>query len=182
MTSQLDCALCHRPVSAIKSLSCRHKLCIRCLARSSSWGGKNGVSCPKCGTFSKQDDIYSETLPQLSVSPVQHQNPTAHAASAVGSSSDVMTRQSVNNGTSPADSRRCTMCDGGLISHKCFSCDMLMCTSCRRTHARIPVTADHTVKDVHSLAIEITAALKQEITKQKDSHSEIQKRLTLISR
>ena len=183
MTSLLDCTLCRRPVSAIKTLRCRHKFCIKCLAKSSSWGGKNGVSCPKCGSFTKQVDVESETLPQLSVSPQNLYTPPPAAAPTLPSTAnDVAMRQSLGNGATLQDSRRCAMCEGGLISYKCFSCDMLMCTSCRRTHARIPVTADHMVKDVKSLANDITDGLKKEIEKQRDNHGELQKRLALLSK
>ena len=178
MTSHAECSACRNSNPAVRSLKCRHRLCSRCFARCSAWGGRSGVSCPKCGSFSRHSDVTSVD--------VGHQQPTSRfsAPTLAPSTFTPPTLLSRSSGarSSLEEARRCQACESDVIAHKCFNCDLLMCHGCRRSHARIPVTSDHAVKDVHSLANEIAGALKVEVEGQKRSHDEIQKRLELYEK
>ncbi|XP_038065195.1 E3 ubiquitin-protein ligase TRIM56-like [Patiria miniata] len=148
----LECSICTGKYKQPKVLNCLHSFCEECLVkyRDGTYGGAPQIPCPMC----RQETV----LPQTGI---QGLKTNFHL---VGMIAEFELQEKV---ACSGDSKLlCETCDeDNEPLHHCFDCGKNICTPCRKTHLRFPVSAKHAVATLDDIR-----QGKVKVTKQPDQY------------
>ncbi|XP_038064878.1 uncharacterized protein LOC119735245 [Patiria miniata] len=136
--AHLECSICTDKYKQPKVLNCLHSFCEECLVkyRDGTHRGAPQIPCPVC--------CQETVLPQ---SGIQGLKTNFHL---VGMIEEFELQEKV---ACSRDSKLlCETCDEeNEALHHCLDCGMNICTTCRRTHLRFPVSANHAVETLNDI-------------------------------
>ncbi|XP_076464946.1 E3 ubiquitin-protein ligase TRIM45-like [Babylonia areolata] len=141
-TSDLECPVCHDSLQQPKILPCTHLICRKCVVSWLEEAGNQG-GCPLCreqilpASNKGRGDLVSQV----------DALPTDFATAAVVESEKALTGSHV-----------CSCCDDEGAVLYCFQCCIKFCTSCAKTHSKVPTTRDHVTEKLSDLTTEQLAS------------------------
>ncbi|XP_038066259.1 E3 ubiquitin-protein ligase TRIM56-like [Patiria miniata] len=136
--AHLECSICTDKYKQPKVLNCLHSFCEECLVkyREGTHRGAPQIPCPVC----RQETV----LPQ---SGIQGLKTNFHLVSLI---EEFELQKKV---ACSGDSKLlCETCDeDNEASYHCLDCGLNICTTCRKTHLRFPVSANHVVATLNDI-------------------------------
>ncbi|XP_025114405.1 E3 ubiquitin-protein ligase TRIM33-like isoform X2 [Pomacea canaliculata] len=133
-----ECAVCTNDFTTPKILPCGHLLCRECVI---SWiDSKCAAGCPlcRCPIVQQSDGSSSDTVDAL---------PTDFVMEALVESARVLSKDHL-----------CCVCEDVRADFICMQCQVMLCTTCKKAHKKLPVSRSHDVESVSTVTPERLAA------------------------
>ena len=134
----LECIICRERYKQPKMLGCQHSFCEECLEiyRDARYRGVPKIPCPVCRR--------EMALPESGIQGLQI---NFHLAGMVEAFS--LQEKIAHSGDTKL---LCEICDeDNEALHRCLDCAMNVCSNCRKTHLKFPVSANHTVATLEDI-------------------------------
>ncbi|XP_076464944.1 E3 ubiquitin-protein ligase TRIM45-like isoform X2 [Babylonia areolata] len=140
-TSDVECPVCHDSLQQPKILPCTHLVCRKCVVSWLEEAGNQG-GCPLC----REQILPASNKGQGDLASQVDALPTDLATAVVVESEKALTGSHV-----------CSCEDAEAVLY-CFQCSVKLCTSCAKTHSKVPTTQEHVTEKLSDLTTEQLAS------------------------